>query len=479
MLRVSDAEKAGAAHGSLFSGSGGFDLAARMAGIRTAWESEIEPFPLRVLRKNFPGVPQLGDVRNIRGWGVEPVDVVSGGSPCQDLSVAGKREGLDGGRSSLFFQFARIVREMRWATGGRMPRYMVWENVPGVFGSRGGDDFRRVLEEVCGIAEPGVRVPEPPKGRWKPSGEVVGDGYSVAWRIMDARYWGVPQRRKRVYLVADFGGQSAARILFEPRVLPWDPREVGEEGKAAPGRPEGGPGGPGRPTACPWGNGSGGRRGSSPLAGTGGDISKPDAEREPARAYCLQGSMIGRSDKNGPQGCGVNEEESFTLNATDRHAVVYSTSRTSYHTRASLGEAASLLATDYKDPPTVWMEGWDERGLKARRLTTLECCRLQGFPDWWCDGLAEADPSEEEMEFWRRVFSERGGARSGKTDGQIARWLAEPHSRPAEYKMWGNGVALPCAAYVMQGVANEIARDAMQEASNASFSPARSGGVTE
>lgn len=151
-------------HGSLFSGSGGFDEAARMNGIKSLWCSEIEPFPLRVLKKNFPEAEQLGDISQIDGERITPVDIISGGSPCQDMSIAGNREGLDGSRSTLFHEQIRIVKEMRKKTDGKYPRFMVWENVPGAFSSNKGEDFRCVLEEIIRISEPGVSVPRPPRG---------------------------------------------------------------------------------------------------------------------------------------------------------------------------------------------------------------------------------------------------------------------------------------------------------------------------
>lgn len=213
-------------HGSLFSGSGGFDEAARMNGIKSLWCSEIEPFPLRVLKKNFPEAEQLGDISQIDGAKITTVDIISGGSPCQNMSIAGNREGLDGDRSVLFHEQIRIVKEMRKKTDGKYPRFMVWENVHGAFSSNKGEDFRCVLEEIVRIAEPGVSIPRPPKGgKWSYAGAIMGDGYSVAWRTFDAQYWGVPQRRRRIYLVADFGGGCAPKILFECKSLSWNPTQ--------------------------------------------------------------------------------------------------------------------------------------------------------------------------------------------------------------------------------------------------------------
>ena len=227
--------------GSLFDGSGGFPLAGSMHGIRAVWASEIEPFPIRVTKLRFPWMKHLGNVMEIDGAEVEPVDIITFGSPCQDLSVAGKQKGIhDGERSNLFFEAIRIIKEMRDATANQFPRFAVWENVPGAFSSNKGEDFRAVLEALCGVGErESVSVPLPPKGKWLPAGCVVGDGYSVAWRIYDAQYWGVPQRRKRIYLIADFGSERAGEILFESESVRGDSAAGGEarEGTAgdAPG----------------------------------------------------------------------------------------------------------------------------------------------------------------------------------------------------------------------------------------------------
>ena len=199
--------------GSLFDGSGGFPLGGLISGIAPVWASEIEPFPIRVTTKRLPFMKHYGDVSRMDGGSIEPVDIITFGSPCQDMSIAGKREGLDGNRSGLFYEAVRIIKEMRCATNGKYPRYIVWENVPGAFSSNKGEDFRCVLESVCRIADETVSVPSVKK--WQSAGSIVGDGYSVAWRVLDAQYWGIPQRRKRIYLVADFAGGSAGKILFE------------------------------------------------------------------------------------------------------------------------------------------------------------------------------------------------------------------------------------------------------------------------
>ena len=158
------------------------------------------------------------------------INFITFGSPCQDLSISGKRAGLSGSRSSLFFEAVRIIKEMRKATNGKYPKYIVWENVPGAFSSNHGEDFRCVIENICRIKEEDVSIPRPKK--WNKSGCVMGDGYSVAWRVLDAQYWGVPQRRKRIYLVADFNGERAGKILFESESVSWNPckgRETWQE----------------------------------------------------------------------------------------------------------------------------------------------------------------------------------------------------------------------------------------------------------
>ena len=203
--------------GSLFDGSGGFPLGGLISGITPVWASEIEPFPIRVTTKRLPQVKHYGDISKMNGAEIPLVDIITFGSPCQDMSIAGKRDGLSGSRSSLFYEAVRIIKEMRCKTNGQKPRFIVWENVPGAFSSNKGEDFRAVLEEVCKIKDESVSVPKP--GKWNSAGKIMGDDYSVAWRQFDAQFWGVPQRRKRIYLVADFAGWCAGKILFESEGL--------------------------------------------------------------------------------------------------------------------------------------------------------------------------------------------------------------------------------------------------------------------
>ena len=208
--------------GSLFSGSGGFELAGALHGIEPRWASEVEPYPIAVTASRFPNMKHLGDVSKINGAEIEPVDIITFGSPCTDLSVAGKREGIHAERSGLFFQATRIIKEMRNATGNTYPNVFIFENVSGALNSHGGEDFRIVLEEIVSIFQENAVVPTVPRGGWAYADEWRGDDWSVAYRVLDAQYWGVPQRRKRIVLVGCTGAERAGKILFESQGLPRD-----------------------------------------------------------------------------------------------------------------------------------------------------------------------------------------------------------------------------------------------------------------
>ena len=211
--------------GSLFDGIGGFPLAGVRQGFTPVWASEIEPFPIQVTKAHFPEMTHVGDITKLKGAELPPVDLVCGGSPCQDLSCAGKRAGLQGKRSGLFMEQVRVIREMRErdAAAGRTadavrPRFMVWENVPGAFSCSGGEDFRAVLEETCRIVDGSISVPRPPDWVWLPAGAIMGDQFSVAWRVLDAQYWPrTPQRRRRIYLVAVMPQIQLFRCLMKTR----------------------------------------------------------------------------------------------------------------------------------------------------------------------------------------------------------------------------------------------------------------------
>ena len=529
--------------GSLFDGSGGFPLGGLISGITPLWASEIEPFPVRVTTKRLPQMEHLGDITALKGSELTPVDIITFGSPCQDMSVAGKRDGLDGSRSSLFFEAIRIVKEMRESTNGKYPRFIVWENVPGAFSSNKGEDFKAVLEEICKVKDQQVSVPKPAK--WENAGRIMADGYSVAWRLFDSQFWGVPQRRKRIYLVADFDGECAGKILFESEGLsgysakscqPWkettgdfaesfgetgglmfenhsqDTRYRGPLEVAQTVSSTYGMGGNNQPfvvhtpktlkirSGC-----EGGGKGAliqENLSATLGCNNDQTLFQPRVYGVCSKDSNAMKSDNpnsgfyeadttrcldanGGNPSCNQGgmavvyaiDREAFncgqrfartpgitdngissTLNAQGPSAVAvptFSSSKASFFTMAEEELANTLVATDYKDPPIVNDEA--ETDYIVRRLTPTECARLQGFPDWWCEELETEEPTDEEIAQWREIFDVHAKA-MGKTvksrsDNQIRKWLKNPHTDSAEYKMWGNGVALPNVIFVLSGIA--------------------------
>lgn len=362
--------------GSLFDGSGTCPLAASSVGIIPAWASEVEPYPVAVTRSRFPNMKHLGSVTDVHGGDIEPVDIITFGSPCQDLSVAGKRAGLkheangdeETTRSGLFMEAVRIIKEMREATNGEYPTFAVWENVPGAFSSNKGEDFRTVLEELIKIVEPTAVMPAVPKNGWPYADSYCGDGWSLSYRVLDAQYWGVPQRRRRIYLVLDLRGQCAREVLFERESLRRDFETFKTAGQGTAGdaanrtgaddcegecvgfplgfRPENvrlydevatticnGT----RPGFCNgvivkdkylFENHSQDSRYRGPLdvcpmlpaqLGTGGNNQPFVVEK--SHAYSLQGNTI---DRNAQQnGSGICEDVAHTLNAVDRHGVCY------------------------------------------------------------------------------------------------------------------------------------------------------------
>ena len=274
----------------------------------------------------------LGDITKIHGDKIEPVDCITFGSPCQDLSIAGRRVGLAGERSGLFMEAVRIIKEMRLSTNGLYPTFAVWENVPGAFSSNGGEDFRTVLEELARVEQPDAIIPRPPMGgRWSKAGAIAGNGWSLAWRQLDAQYWGVPQRRKRIALVVDFSGGRAGKILFERESVPGHPDQSIPTWKEIAGL-----------TAnCPTGNDSVvgetipintqiatryismGERTGLGIGEDGEPAYTLQANHEHGVCYCIAGNIIDRYETAGANGSGVKENQSYTLNTVDRPAVAY------------------------------------------------------------------------------------------------------------------------------------------------------------
>ena len=294
--------------GSLFDGSGGFPLAGILSGIEPLWASEVEPFPIRVTTKRLPQMKHYGDVSALKGGDLPPVDIITFGSPCQDMSIAGKRAGLDGERSGLFHEAIRIVKEMREATNGDKPRYILWENVPGAFSSNGGEDFKAVLEAVIGVKEPACEVPAPGKNGWPYADVYLGDGWSVAYRLLDAEFWGVPQRRARIFLVADFRGERAGDILFVSEGLSGYSAEGFEAWKRAARHPAAGAGASGGTALCVNPQGSSGVEITENKTGT---LVAQDHGHHPAvmaAGFCTEHSADSRS-------IGYEEETSPTLRA--------------------------------------------------------------------------------------------------------------------------------------------------------------------
>ena len=503
--------------GSLFDGSGGFPLAAIICGIKPIWASEVEPFPIRVTQKNLPSIKHLGDIKDIDGSKIEPVDIISFGSPCQDLSIAGRRAGLEGKKSNLFYEAIRVVKEMRCRTNGKYPRYLLWENVPGAFSSNKGEDFRCVLEEITRIKDATAKLPRP--SRWKNSGTILGRDYSISWRVLDAKYFGVPQRRRRIFLIADLNGSSASQILFEQKSLSGNFKKSQDEGKRNTRATEESI----NQTICL--NDQGGQRmdiseeisgtlrakaGNPPLVyenhgqdarykgplketptlasnlGQGGNnqpfvvynYTSAHYASDYASSQCETDSRLPntrkarvvrslydirqtsentRNERHNIYECDVSRTIDTSGNTPTRNqggvAIVeetYSMSKNSHFTRANKDMTSSLVASDHKDPPIV-----NQR--LVRRLTPKECGRLQGFPDDWCEGLKIDSPTKEDLEFWRKVFDKDAEIRNlkkKKSDKQIIKWLKDPHTDSAEYKMWGNGVALLCVIYIFKRLVN-------------------------
>lgn len=455
--------------GSLFDGSGGFPLAGSLCQIKPVWASEIEPFCIKVTHARFPEMRHLGNISELDGSVIEPVDIITFGSPCQDLSLAGRRKGLGGSRSGLFHEAIRVIKEMRRKSNGQKPEFIVWENVMGAFSSNGGADFREVLEEILSIHSESVHVPQPEK--WSKAGCIVEDGFSLAWRVLDAQYWGVPQRRKRIFLVADLAGERAGKILFEPESLPGNSEKSSREEQTSSRNAKTGS----YSTVCL--NDQGGSRMSlsENITGTlraqcGGhlpivlDHHPNDSRLTLSDSQIVQtlSSRMGTGGGNIPLLMfwdGTQTSSALTCSLLSQRmpdknqcGCVLTISKASHFSSATENIAETLTATDFKSPQAVYSDLLPA----VRSLTPLECCRLQGFPDGWTQGIEVLDPDEKEMEFWRNVFKtwcQINGKRM-KTDNQIKKWLKERHRDGAEYRMWGNGVALPCVLFVLSRISS-------------------------
>lgn len=357
----------------------------------------------------------LGDIAKIDCNNLEPVDIVTGGSPCQDLSVAGKRAGLAGARSGLFMEQIRIVRELREIDkrNGRTgefirPRFMVWENVPGAFSSNKGEDFRAVLEETARIADETVIIPGPPKGKWNTCGAIMGNGWSIAWRVLDAQYWGVPQRRRRIYLVADFGGQSAPEILFKRKGLSRYSQESGEARERIAADAERSVGKTSRSVA-PFDT----TQITSPQNGNKFEYGLP-CHTLNANAHVPSIVELGMTHANDVvRECGQTVPTLQNRMGTGGNQIPL-VQQINCQPSGISGTVSSKWAKGTGGPAGDEHYNLIAQRYSVRRLTPLECERLQGYPDGWTDIPGASDS--------------------------------------ARYKALGNSVAIPCVEYVLEGI---------------------------
>lgn len=452
--------------GSLFDGSGTCPLAASAVGIIPAWASEIEPFPKAVTQSRFPKMVHLGDITKMNGAEIEPVDVITFGSPCQNLSIAGNGKGLAGQESSLFFEAIRVIQEMRCATNGRFPQIVIWENVYGAFSSTQGEDFRTVIETLWKICEGNDSVPryaEDKQGRqkWPHTGFVLGDRSSIAWRGLDAQGWGVPQRRKRVFVVLDLGGQCAGRILFEREGLRRDFKKVRRTGETIRPASETSPAEhyrvyavenhaqdsrvslrPDNTVQTLAGRmGTGGGNVPLVLVPCFGQASYDEyAPTEQAVTLKAMGGNYGGGTETlvlEPIGADFYNQAitggvTMTLAAArpDHHHLPCALIPYTLKIRSGCegGGKGALIQEDKSatlscnNDQTLFVPTQTENGeviYLARKLTPTECASLQGFEKDWC--------------------------------------ALVPHKDSAEYKMWGNGMAFPCMLYIMEGVQEVLA----------------------
>ena len=327
----------------------------------------------------------LGDITKIHGDKIEPVDCITFGSPCQDLSIAGSRAGLAGERSGLFMEAVRIIKEMRSSTNGLYPTFAVWENVPGAFSSNGGEDFRAVLEELARVEQPDASIPRPSGrgGRWRKAGAIVGNGWSLAWRQLDAQYWGVPQRRKRIALVVDFGGQRAAEILFERTGVSGNSDESVKAWEATPGSSQASPygrdrGGDDSYTLKIRSGCAGGGKGALVQTEKSATLSTlQDQTLFQPVVYDARGNGDGRTCPT-ITGDHENRITDYTAIAIERKTFNeqsfshYKESEKCSTLKAKAGNIGNGSECLVAEKAIRWI---------VRRLTPVECERLQGYPD--------------------------------------------------------------------------------------------------
>lgn len=511
--------------GSLFDGSGTCPLAASAVGIIPAWASEIEPFPKAVTQSRFPKMVHLGDITKMNGAEIEPVDVITFGSPCQNLSIAGNGKGLAGQESSLFFEAIRVIQEMRCATNGRFPQIVIWENVYGAFSSTQGEDFQTVIETLWKICEGDDSVPryaEDKQGRqkWPHTGFVLGDHSSIAWRGLDAQGWGVPQRRKRVFVVLDLGGQCAGQILFEREGLRRDFKKVRTTRETI------------RPAV---------KTSPSEHNSVFAVESHPQDSRVVLRRDGIVQTLSGRMGTGGgnvpiavfsfdslasnsmksanPHSGSRRVDVAKTLDCADQSPAknqgglcviqAQAFGQASYDEYAPTGQAVTLKAAggNYgegtetlivvpvqkvfskgtrphsKEEGQEWHESQIANTLNVFDMGESRCSEIALIPYTLkirsgCEGggkgaLVQKDKSvtlscNNDQILFVPTQTENGGAihlarkltptECASLQGFEKDWCAlVPHKDSAEYKMWGNGMAFPCMLYIMEGVQEVLA----------------------
>jgi len=378
-------------HGSLFTGVGGFDLGADAAGIETLWQAEIDKKASSVLAKHWPDVTRYGDVKTVKGNEVKPVDIISFGSPCQDLSIAGKGAGLQGSRSGLFFEAIRIIKEMRDATQNQYPQIAIWENVRGALSSNEGKDFHAAIQALAKLG-----------------------AVDISYRLVNACHFGVPQRRVRVFVVADFRGERAGEILAKPTRLLWHPQQSGEQEQETTGETEGSTGIQSTVAFDEY-NGSTNNIHHTLRAGTKqstGVISYVKTRRA--------------QDKNDYE-TWETDVPAPTLNIFDNTGSVRATVLAITERAGKPGGGKGLLLTKELSPTLNTGGGQqiakpEKETYTIRRLTPVECERLMGWPD----DHTKYDKDGNEL------------------------------SDSARYKMCGNGIAAPVAQWLCENIVKEL-----------------------
>jgi DNA (cytosine-5)-methyltransferase 1 len=376
-------------HGSLFSGVGGFDLGADAAGIETLWQAEIDKKASSVLARHWPNATRYGDVKEVKGDKVKPVDIISFGSPCQDLSIAGKGAGLQGSRSGLFFEAVRVIKEMRDATQNQYPQIAIWENVRGALSSNEGKDFHAAIQALAQLG-----------------------AVDISYRLVNACHFGVPQRRVRVFVVADFGGERAGQILAKPTRLLWHPSKSREPEQEATGEVEGSTG------SSEW-------QQSKQISAAVTQHLSSGADDNFAQGGHLAFRMRGFGDYTDGSIASTTKAGDYK-DATD---LVVETSTLALTERAGKPGGGKGLLLTKEMSPTLRAGGTqniaepvEQTEYRVRRLTPVECERLMGWPD----NHTKYDKDGNEL-----------------TDS-------------ARYKMCGNGIAAPVAQWLCENIVQEL-----------------------